>query len=159
MFFAAGETGRAEGLTFTPTEPFVGGLNFPSLTDFALRVRAVYQDANGVLEEVFSDPTAPVANVNDPPGGSLTISDSTPTEGVTLSVLNNITDADGLTTAIFSYQWQQSTTGAIWTNIPDANGTSFVPATCRATRCCASSPVMWTTTAPRRLRRHRDCTG
>ena len=49
----------------------------------ALRVRAVYQDANGVLETVFSAPTALVANVNDAPAGTLTISDTTPTEGQT----------------------------------------------------------------------------
>ncbi|HKD28759.1 MAG TPA: peroxidase family protein [Xanthobacteraceae bacterium] len=127
MYFGAGETQRAVGLTFTPTEPFVGAINFPSLTGFSLRVRAVYQDGNGVLEEVFSDPTAPVANVNDLPTGSLSISDSTPTEGQTLSVLNNIQDADGLTTAVFAYQWQQSANGITWTDIANANGPRFVP--------------------------------
>jgi hypothetical protein len=40
---------RAEGPTFTPTAAEVG---------FPLRVRAVYKDANGTLEEVFSAPTA-----------------------------------------------------------------------------------------------------
>ncbi len=45
-----------------------------------LRVRAVYQDQNGVLEEVFSAPTAAVANVNDAPVGVPAISDATPTE-------------------------------------------------------------------------------
>src|SRR5262249_8770998 len=39
----------------------------------------------------------------------------------------NITDADGLTTALFSYQWQQSLNGTTWTDIANANGTSFVP--------------------------------
>src|SRR5262249_39331159 len=39
----------------------------------------------------------------------------------------NITDADGLTTALFSYQWQQSLDGTAWTDIANANGTSFVP--------------------------------
>jgi Ca2+-binding RTX toxin-like protein len=126
-FFGAGETQRAVGTSFTPTEPFVGGINFVSLTGVALRVRAVYQDGNGVLEQVFSDPTAPVANVNDLPAGSLSISDGTPTEGETLSVINAITDADGLTTAVFAYQWQQSANGITWTDIPNANGPSFIP--------------------------------
>ena len=63
------------------------------------------------MEEVFSAPTAPVENVNDPPAGALLVSDSTPTEGDTLSVTNLITDADGLTTAVFTYQWQQSVDG------------------------------------------------
>ena len=107
-----------EGLTFTPGDDEVG---------LRLRVMAVYKDANGVLEEVFSDATAPVANANDAPAGSLTISDSTPTEGETLTLLNSITDADGLTTALFTYQWQQSLDGTTWSDIPDAVGTTFVP--------------------------------
>src|SRR5262249_55186930 len=100
-FFGAGETQRRVGPSFTPTEPFVGGVNFVSLTGVALRVRAVYQDGNGVLEQVFSAATDPVANVNDPPAGSLAVSDATPTEGERLTVGNAITDADGLTTAGF----------------------------------------------------------
>ena len=51
-----------------------------------MRVRAVYKDANGVLEEVFSEPTAPVANVNDAPIAAPTINDTTPTEGRALTV-------------------------------------------------------------------------
>ena len=66
-YFGAGESQRAVGLTFTPTEPFVGGINFASLVGVELRVRAVYQDAHGVLEEVFSAPTQAVTNVNDAP--------------------------------------------------------------------------------------------
>jgi len=116
--FGAGEASRVEGLTFTPGDDEVG---------LQLRVMAVYKDANGVLETVFSEPIDRVANVNDAPGGSLTISDSKPTEGETLTLLNNITDADGLATAFFSYQWQQSLDGTDWTDIPDANGTDFVP--------------------------------
>ena len=52
---AAGDA-AATGPTFTPGDDEVG---------LRLRVRAVYEDANGVLEEVFSTPTAAVANVND----------------------------------------------------------------------------------------------
>ena len=51
---------RATGTTFTVPETFVG---------LALRVMAVYQDANGVLETVFSAATAPVDNINDAPDG------------------------------------------------------------------------------------------
>ena len=36
MFFGAGETQRAVGTSFTPTEPFVGGVNFASLTGVRL---------------------------------------------------------------------------------------------------------------------------
>ena len=119
---AAGEVARIEGTTFTPTDNEVG---------LALRVRAVYQDAHGVLEEVFSAPQV-VANVNDAPAGSLLISDSTPTEGETLTVANFITDADGLTTAVFTYQWQSSADGVTWADIPDAVGPSFVPGNLQA---------------------------
>src|SRR5262245_4557872 len=118
-----GELVRATGTTFTVPDALIGQ---------SLRVMAIYKDANGVLETVFSAPTAAVANVNDPPAGALTISDTTPTEGQTLSVRNNITDADGLTTAIFSYQWQQSLDGTIWLDIDGANGTSFVPGNAQA---------------------------
>ena len=52
-----------------------------------LRVRAVYQDANGVLESVFSAPTAAVANVNDDPVSTVTISDTTPTETQALTAI------------------------------------------------------------------------
>jgi Ca2+-binding RTX toxin-like protein len=113
-----GELVRATGTTFTVPEALVGQ---------ALRVMAIYKDATGVLETVFSTPTAPVANVNDAPTGSLSISDATPTEGQTLSLINNISDADGLTTASFAYQWQQSLNGTTWVNIEGANDLTFVP--------------------------------
>jgi Ca2+-binding RTX toxin-like protein len=111
--FAAGEVSRIEGATFTPTDA-QAGIN--------LRVRAVYQDATGVLEEVFSAPQL-VANVNDPPVGTVLISDTTPTESLTLTASNAFSDADGLTAAVFTYQWQRlaigadATVDANWTNV------------------------------------------
>ena len=57
---AGGETLRAIGPTFTPGDAQVGN---------ALRVRVVYQDANGVLEEAFSAATEAVATVDDTPVG------------------------------------------------------------------------------------------
>src|SRR5262249_27414151 len=118
-----GELVRATGTTFTVPDTLIGQ---------SLRVMAIYKDANGVLETVFSATTAAVANGNDPPAGTLTISDANPTRGATLAGRNNITDADGLTTALFSYQWQQSADGVTWTDIPDANGTTFVPGNLQA---------------------------
>ena len=64
-----------------------------------------------MLEEVFSAPTAAVANVNDPPVGTVLISDTTPTETQALTATNAFTDADGVTAAVFAYQWQQSAVG------------------------------------------------
>ena len=134
MFFGAGETQRAVGTSFTPTEPFVGGVNFATLTGVALRVRAVYMDGNGVLEQVFSDPTAPVANVNDPPVGTVALSDITPTATQPITATPAFTDADGLTTAVFSFQWQQSPTGlaGTWTDIVGATGQVFAPTNAQA---------------------------
>jgi Ca2+-binding RTX toxin-like protein len=134
MFFGAGETQRAVGTSFTPTEPFVGGINFTTLTGVALRVRAVYTDANGVLEQVFSDATTPVANVNDPPVGTVALSDVTPTATRPITATPVITDADGLTTAVFDFQWQQSATGAAgtWTDIAGAIGPVFSPTNAQA---------------------------
>ena len=120
---------RVEGLTFTPGDAEVG---------LRLRVRAVYKDANGVLEEVFSAPTAPVANVNDAPTGAPTISDTTPTEGLALTVNPlTITDPDGTTAAVaagaFAFQWQQANATGVgggaagFSDIVDATGQLFVP--------------------------------
>ncbi len=53
------------------------------LDGLALRVRAVYQDANGVLENVFSAPTAPVAGVIAvPPTPAAPAEDLVSSEGV-----------------------------------------------------------------------------
>ncbi|MBR0793517.1 hypothetical protein JQ631_30940, partial [Bradyrhizobium manausense] len=121
--FTAGEVARVTGPTFTPGDAEVG---------LRLRVRALYQDANGVIEQVFSEPTAPITNVNDLPAGTLAISEATPTEGDLLTVANLITDADGLTTAVFTYQWQQSPDGSTWTDIAGAVTTSFTPGNAQA---------------------------
>jgi Ca2+-binding RTX toxin-like protein len=125
--FAAGEVARVSGTTFTPGDAEVG---------LRLRVRAVYKDGNGVLEEVFSAPTAAVANVNDAPTAGPTISDTTPTEGRALTVdPATIVDPDGTTTAVagglFTFRWQQSADGITWTNavgdLTDGTGQLFVP--------------------------------
>jgi Ca2+-binding RTX toxin-like protein len=53
----------------------------------------------------------------------LTISDTTPTEGDVLTIV----DPDGTTKSIFSIQWQSSLDGTEWADIPDAIGESFSP--------------------------------
>ena len=121
--FTAGEVARVGGTTFTPGDGESG---------LALRVRAVYKDGNGVLEEVFSAPTAPVANVNDAPVAGPTINDTTPTEGLALTVdPAAIVDPDGTANAVaagaFTFQWQQSADGVNWTDIAGATGQLFVP--------------------------------
>ena len=118
-----GEVGRAVGPTFMP-RGFESG--------FALRVRAVYKDANDVLENVYSDVTAPVEDNNNPPVGTVLISDVTPTETETLQATIAFTDADGLpaSPAAFAFQWQQSALGGggVFTNIGGATLATFTPA-------------------------------
>ena len=118
-----GELVRATGTSFTVPETLVGQ---------RLRVMAIYKDADGVLETVFSTPVV-VANVNDAPTGAPTINDTTPTEGRALTVNPlTIADPDGTTAAVaagaFNFQWQQSADGVIWTDIAGATGQLFVPA-------------------------------
>ena len=60
---AGGEVARATGPTFRPSGFELG---------LALRVRAVYLDDHGVLENVYSAATAPVTNVNSVAQGTVT---------------------------------------------------------------------------------------
>jgi Ca2+-binding RTX toxin-like protein len=57
------------------------------------------------------------------------LSDITPTATQLITATPVITDADGLTTAVFDFQWQQSATGAdgSWTDIAGAIGPVFAP--------------------------------
>lgn len=114
-----GEVVKVTGTTFTPGDSEVG---------VALRVRAVYQDANGVIETVFSDVTAPVENVNDVPLGTVLISDTTPEEDVPLVATNAFTDADGLAGVAFTYVWEASANGTTgWTEVGDGSATFSPP--------------------------------
>ncbi|WP_223497620.1 peroxidase family protein [Pseudomonas sp. BF-R-16] len=107
-FVAAGEATRATGSTFL-VGPDEAGLN--------IRVRAVYQDAQGTLEIVESS------------------GNSEPTEGATVTGLavqnqlltadtSTIVDADGLTNPQFTYQWQAND-GLGFVNIAGATGSTF----------------------------------
>ena len=126
-----GELARATGTTFTVPETLVGQ---------RLRVMAIYKDANGVLETVFSDPQV-VANVNDAPTGAPTINDTTPTEGRALTVSTaTIFDPDGTTAAVFTFQWQQANATGVgggaagFSDIVGATGQLFVPTEAQVNR-------------------------
>lgn len=82
-----------------------------------ITVVASYTDGHGTLESILSAVTALVANVDDPPTGSVTVS-GTATQGQTLTVTNTLADADGLGT--ISYQWT-----AAGSNINGAHGSSL----------------------------------
>jgi Ca2+-binding RTX toxin-like protein len=68
-----------------------------------ITVVASYTDLGGAAESVPSSATASVANLNQAPTGSVTIS-GTATQGQTLTASNTLADTDGLGT--ISYQWQ-----------------------------------------------------
>jgi Ca2+-binding RTX toxin-like protein len=121
------------GETFRPTDFQVG---------FALRVRAVYKDANDVIEEVFSAPTAPVIGINDAPVGTVLINDTTPTETQAVVALIAFTDADAPVDLVgggvpppivYNYQWQQANDPGVgggaagFTNIAGATAQAFTP--------------------------------
>ena len=67
-----------------------------------ITVTASYTDTQGTAESVASSATSAVANVNDDPTGSVTIS-GTATQGETLTASNTLADADGLGT--ITYTW------------------------------------------------------
>ena len=101
-----------------------------------LRVKATYQDVNGVIETVFSAPTAPVQNVNDDPTRGPLIDDPTPTEDTFVTALTvTISDPDGTANAVaagdFTFQWQQSDDGSTWTDIVDNDPNDLSDPTCR----------------------------
>ena len=85
----------ATGATYTLGDADVGAV---------ITVVAGYTDAQGTSESVISAGVGPVANVNDLPTGSVTIS-GTPGEDQILTASNTLSDADGLGSV--SYQWQR----------------------------------------------------
>jgi hypothetical protein len=99
--------------TFTLTETQVGKL---------VRVQANYTDGHGTAESVISAATASIANVNDAPTGSVTIS-GIATQNQALTATNTLADPNGL--GAISYQWQVFTNNT-WTAISGATATTFV---------------------------------
>jgi Ca2+-binding RTX toxin-like protein len=82
------------GQTYTLTEAEVGK---------AITVVASYTDLGGTSESVTSIATGSVANLNDIPTGSVTVSGK-PIQGQTLTAANTLADADGL--GAITYRWQ-----------------------------------------------------
>ncbi|NDC59080.1 MAG: heme peroxidase, partial [Alphaproteobacteria bacterium] len=110
------------GLTFTPDDGEAG---------LRLRARIMYQDAEGVIETVYSAPSNPVVNVNDAATGTVVLSDLTPTQTVALTARSTIADPDvagGV--PVLSFQWQVSlplVNGGAFTNIAGATAATFTP--------------------------------
>ncbi len=100
--------GGETGTTYTTVQADVGGV---------ITVVASYTDDQGTFESVPSAATAAVANLNNAPTGTVTIS-GTPVEDQTLTVSDTLADTDGMGTV--SYQWQSN--GVI---IAGATGSSY----------------------------------
>ena len=60
---------------------------------------------------------------NSAPEGAVTLSSTTPSQGDTLTSESTLSDADGL--GNLNYQWQRSSDGSSWTDIADANASSY----------------------------------
>ena len=90
-----------------------------------ITVTASYTDGRGTLEAVTSSATGAVANVNDAPTGSLSISGSA-TEGQLLTVdSTTLNDTDGL--GLLNYQWQRSADGNTgWFDIGSATAGNYL---------------------------------
>jgi hypothetical protein len=83
-----------------------------------ITVVASYTDGQGTSEKVSSASTAKVANINDAPIGTVSISGAV-TQGEALTASNNLADVDGL--GVISYQWQVD-----GSNISGATGSSLL---------------------------------
>jgi len=95
----------------------------PDGQPLTLRSRGILTDNTDLIKNIehlqFSDVTIDIV-------GPPVISDLTPTEGQQLSVnTSSVTDANGV--GPFSYQWQSSTNGTVWTNIGGATASTFTP--------------------------------
>jgi surface protein len=88
----------ATGTTYTLLEADVGKY---------ITVTASYTDGFGAAESKTSSSTVSIANVNDSPTGSVTIS-GTPTQGQLLTASNTLVDVDGL--GPITYQWKRGVT-------------------------------------------------
>ncbi|MEZ5759223.1 MAG: Ig-like domain-containing protein [Emcibacteraceae bacterium] len=84
-----------------------------------ITMKAWYSNSDGSGDPVeLSATTGPVANINDDPTGSVSISGAA-TQGETLTASNNLADIDGLGT--IDYQWQRD-----GINIANADGDSYL---------------------------------
>ena len=90
------EISGATDTTYTLVQADVGS---------TITVTASYTDGGGTAESVTSSATSAVANVNDPPTGTVTISGTT-TVGQTLTAANTLADEDVL--GAISYQWKRN---------------------------------------------------
>ena len=88
------DIGGATAATYTLVTADVGAV---------ITVEIQFPDSRGTTETVLSNGTAPVAQFNNLPTGSVVISGDT--QNQTWAVTNDLADADGPATLAISYQW------------------------------------------------------
>ena len=89
-----------------------------------IEVDVSYTDGQGTTESLTSAAVGPVADVNDAPGGAVSITGVVMEDQILTADTAAITDADGL--GAFSYQWLRSTDGgATWSRIAGATAASY----------------------------------
>ena len=89
-----------------------------------IRVVFNYTDGRGTDESSTSTATTTVTNINDDPGGSVSIDGTAEEDQILTANVDNVADEDGL--GSFSYQWQRNT-GAndAFENIAGATGNTY----------------------------------
>ncbi len=105
------DIGGANAATYTLVTADVGAL---------ITVEITFPDSRDSTETVTSEPTAPVAQFNNLPTGSVTITGDTQNQTWTAS--NDLADADGPDPLVISYQWYADG-GAI----DDESSSTFTP--------------------------------
>lgn len=106
------------------TQATLAILSDQSQVGWNVRVCATSTDALGGTTPFTSDPLT-IANVNDLPTGSITIS-GTAQQGQMLTASNGLADADGL--GAITCQWQASTGNNVWVDLSTGNTLSLTAA-------------------------------
>lgn len=109
----------AAGGAYTLTQADVGK---------AISVTASYTDGFGQMEQLTSDASAAVANVDDAATGELSVNGSAAEGGFLTASLTNVVDPDGSTT--ISYRWQQNTgtiEAPIWSDLNATSSSLTIP--------------------------------
>ncbi|TAN65822.1 MAG: hypothetical protein EPN17_15595, partial [Methylobacter sp.] len=96
------------GLTVDPNVgSIINGLTFKPATNYNGPVELKYNVLDGQGGSITANQFFVVKAVNDAPSGGVTISNTTnATVGDTLTAANTLSDVDGTTKAVLSYQWQ-----------------------------------------------------
>ncbi|MDR1274802.1 MAG: putative Ig domain-containing protein [Candidatus Accumulibacter sp.] len=115
----------ADGSTWTNLAGVTGTSYSLSQADVGQRIRVIasYTDGSGTAESVIGTSTSVIANVNDAPTGTVSLS-GTLELGQTLEASHTLADIDGLGTV--GYQWQRSANGSTWTDVAGATEATYV---------------------------------